>query len=592
MRNHRRTKQPTIGSFLFDYLHDRGVRHVFGIPGDFALPTFRWLERSKLELITMTHEPSVGFAADAYARVHGLGVACVTYCVGGLNMLNAIACAYAEKSPVVVISGGPSAGDRQADPMLHHKVKTFDTQRRVYEEVTCANTVLQDPETAADEIVRVIEAVIAHRRPGYIEVPYNIVDTPIRRPRIRRPAPRPTDAESLAEALRESVEFINRAKRPVILAGIELHRHRLTDLGLQIAEQFNIPLAATLLSKSVIGETHPLYLGVYGGALSEPACRRYVDGSDCVIMLGTFITDMFLGVNTSKLTRPRSILATTEQIRVGLHHYNGIGFGDFLRGLRNSRIRRRAAFTNPSPAAEPAPLRPSEMHDPLCVEDVIRIIGLHLDENSAVVCDTGDALFGAIGLRTAKRKEFISDAYYLTMGFGVPASIGVMAAEPKKRVFTIVGDGAFQMTGMELSTAVRQGMAPIVIILNNDGYGTQRIILDGKFNEIHPWDYAKVCEVLRAGRAHMVETKGQLDGALINALSSDQMTIIEARVPRDACSPTLRLLGEELAQLRDLGRRAKQNGRAGPRRAAHSSNRRPGQLMPAGEGSQKDRRKD
>ena len=96
----------TVGEFLFDYLYGEGVRHVFGIPGDFALPTFRWLERSKIDLITMTHEPSVGFAADGYGRITGLGVACVTYCVGGLNMLNAVACAYAEKSPLLVISGG------------------------------------------------------------------------------------------------------------------------------------------------------------------------------------------------------------------------------------------------------------------------------------------------------------------------------------------------------------------------------------------------------------------------------------------------------------------------------------------------------
>src|SRR5438093_1257672 len=122
----------TIGSFLFDYIYDRGVRHAFGIPGDFALPTFRWLEKSKLQLITMTHEPMVGFAADGYSRVHGLGLACVTYCVGGLNMLNSIAGAYAEKSPVIVVSGGPSATDRRSDSLLHHKVKTFNTQRRIY----------------------------------------------------------------------------------------------------------------------------------------------------------------------------------------------------------------------------------------------------------------------------------------------------------------------------------------------------------------------------------------------------------------------------------------------------------------------------
>ncbi len=125
----------TVGSFLFDYLRSKGVSHVFGIPGDFALPTFRHLQQSGLGIVTMTHEPSVGFAADGYARVQGsIGVACVTYCVGGLNMLNSVACAYAEKSPVLVISGGPSPADRKGDALIHHKVRTFDTQRRIYED--------------------------------------------------------------------------------------------------------------------------------------------------------------------------------------------------------------------------------------------------------------------------------------------------------------------------------------------------------------------------------------------------------------------------------------------------------------------------
>src|SRR5689334_1954918 len=205
MAQRRTKKQPTIGSFLFEHIYNMGVRHAFGIPGDFALPTFRWLQQAKIQLINMSHEPSVWFAADAYARVRGLGLACVTYCVGGLNMLNSIAGAYAEMSPVIVISGGPSATDRRLDPLLHHKVKTFDTQRRIYEEVTCANTVLLDPATAGSEIVRVVEAVIANRRPGYIEVPYDIVDQPLQSFRVTRPTPPPTDPESLAACVAESV---------------------------------------------------------------------------------------------------------------------------------------------------------------------------------------------------------------------------------------------------------------------------------------------------------------------------------------------------------------------------------------------------
>jgi len=168
-----------MGEFLFAYLHRRGVRHSFGVPGDFALPTYAWLEKSQIKSITMTHEPGAGFAADAYSRINGIGLVCVTYCVGGLNVLNAIAGAYAEKSPVVVVSGAPGRKDREKDPLLHHKVKTFETQRRVYDEVTVASAVLLDEERAAGEIIRCVEACLRHKRPVYIEVPHDMVDREI-----------------------------------------------------------------------------------------------------------------------------------------------------------------------------------------------------------------------------------------------------------------------------------------------------------------------------------------------------------------------------------------------------------------------------
>src|SRR3954471_8240181 len=147
-------KTMPMGQFLFEYLSRKGVKHSFGVPGDFALPTFAWLDKSRIQHITMTHEPGAGFAADAYARLNGIGLVCVTYCVGGLNALNSVAGAYAEKSPVVVVSGGPGVKDREKDPLLHHKVKTFETQKRVYDEVTVASAVLLDEQRAAGEIVR------------------------------------------------------------------------------------------------------------------------------------------------------------------------------------------------------------------------------------------------------------------------------------------------------------------------------------------------------------------------------------------------------------------------------------------------------
>src|SRR5437773_3874129 len=198
-----------LGKFLFEYLYSKGVRHSFGIPVDFARPAFAWLEKSPIQSITMTHEPGAGFAADAYSRINGLGLVCVTYCVGGLNVLNAIAGAYAEKSPVVVISGARGRKDREKDPLLHHKVKTFETQRRIYDEVTVASTVLLDEQRAASEIVRCVEACLKHKRPVYIEVPYDLVDREIPIPKLSNlKSEIPSDPATLRAALDETTEML------------------------------------------------------------------------------------------------------------------------------------------------------------------------------------------------------------------------------------------------------------------------------------------------------------------------------------------------------------------------------------------------
>jgi indolepyruvate decarboxylase len=540
-----------LGQFLFDYLHRNGVRHSFGVPGDFALPTFAWLDRSKIQSITMCHEPGAGFAADAYSRINGIGLVCVTYCVGGLNVVNAIAGAYAEKSPVVVISGAPGRKDREKDPLLHHKVKTFDTQRRVYDEVTVASTVLLDEQRAAEEIVRCVQACLRHKRPVYIEVPHDMVDRTIDIPAIDPIQTLRSDALSLKAALGETLEMIAKAKRPVLLAGVELHRFGVTDLALKLAERANIPIASDLLSKSAVAENHPLYLGVYGGAISSDASvRHYVESSDCVLMLGTFITDMSMGIYTAKLDRNRTVLATTETIGVRYHHYENVQFVDFLKALSSASIKRKK-FSHPNPHADPRPLKKSELTDELNMKEVIRIVSLNLDENCCVVSDVGDGLFGALGIRTSRRAEFIAPAYYLSMGFAVPASIGVSMANPSLRPFVLVGDGAFQMTGNELSTAVRLGLRPIILILNNDGYGTMRRIRDGRFNLITRWDYGRICDLVGGGSASVARTKGELDGAIRRAMGSNEVCVIDVRVPRDDMSPQLFAMSSELARLRN-----------------------------------------
>ncbi|MBI5397392.1 MAG: alpha-keto acid decarboxylase family protein [Verrucomicrobia bacterium] len=506
----------TIGEYLIQQLHARGVRHVFGVPGDYVLGFYDMLLRSPLKTINTCDEQGAGFAADAYARVRGLGAVCITYCVGGLKVANTTAEAFAEKSAVVVISGAPGMKEREKNPLLHHKVREFDTQKKVFDQITIASTVLSDAQTAFAEIDRVLHAATRYKRPVYIELPRDMVAVP----GIPHHEPAEIHEESeprvLRTAVAEAAAFINAARQPVILADVEVHRFALQNDLVRLASRTNIPVAATILGKSVISEQHPFYLGVYEGAMGREDVRRYVESSDCVIMLGTFMTDINLGIYTARLDPARSIYATSEKLAIGYHNFEGVRFKDFVRGLLRAKLRRRTLGRIPHPQP-PARFVPRRGDAKLTVTRLFQRLNAFLSDNTCVVADVGDALFASTDLFIHHKTEFISPAYYTSMGFAVPASLGAQLADPKLRPLVIVGDGAFQMTGMELSTVARFGLNPIVIVLNNRGYGTERHMQDGPYNDILPWEYHRIPEVLGAGRGFVVDTEEQLDAALNDA---------------------------------------------------------------------------
>ena len=226
----------SIGDYLIRRLQDYGVRDMFGLPGDYVLAFYARLEASPINVVGCTREDCAGFAADAYARINGIGAVCITYCVGGLSLCNSIAGAYAEKSPVVVVSGAPGLRERSKNPLLHHKVKDFHTQLQVFRRFCAASAELDNPQTALREIDRVLEAVIRYRRPGYIELPRDMVGVVPEGPYAPVRAEPTSDVDALAEAVAEAVRRISRSTRPVILAGVEIHRFGLQDRLLAFAE--------------------------------------------------------------------------------------------------------------------------------------------------------------------------------------------------------------------------------------------------------------------------------------------------------------------------------------------------------------------
>ncbi len=536
----------SIGDYLIRRLLEEGVGHVFGVPGDYVLTFFSQMEKSPLKVINTSDEQGAGFAADAYARVKGLGVVCITYCVGGLKVTNAVAQAYAEKSPVVVISGAPGTREQHRDALLHHKVRGFDTQLRVFEQLTVGCALLDNPETAAAEIDRVLALARRMSRPVYLELPRDMADVPVVATPRRESPPETSDLDALAAALSEAAAAIEGSRHPVIIAGEELHRFHLGDDVLALAHKTGVPVAVTIMGKSVFPESDPLYLGVYEGAMGRESVRDYVERSDCTILLGAMMTDMNLGIYTARIDRRHTIYAARDRIAVGFHSYDDVHMEDFIAGLAARDWPRRKV------AVHEHPERPEQgvaSDAPMSVESLFRQLNAFLEADDVVIADPGDALFGAADLHIEHGVRFLGPAYYCSLGFAVPAVLGVSSALPALRPIVLVGDGAFQMTGMELGTIARYGMNPIIVILDNAGYGTERPMLDGAFNDVHPWAYWRIPDVLGVGLGMRVETERDMEEALTRARANrGGYTLIQVVLPKDDHSPALLRLTASLAE--------------------------------------------
>ena len=552
-----------IGDYLIHSLHGRGITHIFGVPGDYILSFYDRLTKSKISVVNTCDEQGAGFAADAYARIRGLGVVCITYGVGALKVINTTAQAYAEKSPVVVISGAPGLKEQVKNPLLHHKVRDFDTQKKIFDQITVASTVLGDPQIAAYEIHRVLSAALRFKRPIYIELPRDVVSTSITG-QYRHPFDikefEQSDPNALREAITEASSMICEAKRPVIIAGEEIHRFGLQDKLLALIDKTQIPVAATILSKSVISELHPLFIGIYEGAVGQEKARQYVESSDCLIILGATLSDITLGMFTAQIDQKRIIYVSAEKLSVMYHHYDNIDIRDFLGALIDAHIAKKenntddslssSIATHPNVPSTIASTVPNWKHrKKITVKYVFEFLNSFLTDDMIVLADVGDALFAGADLIIRGNTKFLSPAYYASLGFAVPASIGAQLADRTLRALVIVGDGAFQMTGMELSTAIRYGLNPIVVVLNNGIYLTEQLMLEGAFNNLQPWNYSNIPQVIGGGRGFHIETEDQFNNAISEALNfRNSFSILDVHLDRNDRSPALDRLTKNIAR--------------------------------------------
>lgn len=538
---------PTIGEYLLDKLYAAGVQHVFGVPGDYVLKFYDQIVKSPIDHIGTTREDTAAFAADGYARCRGLGALAVTYGVGALNVVNAVAGAHAESSPVVVISGAPGVREQREDPLIHHRFGPFTFQREIFERITCAAAVLDDPAIAFRQIDRTLAAAQHHRRPVYIELPRDVTELVGYPMPGEAPVASSSDPAALEEAVSETVSLLDSAKSPVVLAGVEIHRTNLQDTLVQLVDRLRVPIAATLTGKSVIGERHPAYLGVYEGAMGAEAARHRVEAADFLLLLGVALNDVDMGVYTARLDPKHMVRASQGEVVIRHHRYPRVQLRDFVPLL----MKKCGPQGRSLPAGIPGPSAPGfpRAGEPMKIGRLIGRLNERLTPDMIVVCDVGDCLFAAVELRVHERTEFLASAFYTTMGFGVPAALGCAVARPDHRPLVLVGDGAFQMTGTELSTLARIGSNAIVVVFNNAGYSTERFILDGPFNDIAPWRFHRIGELFGDIPGYEAASEDAFEEAFTKALATrDRPSLIEVHLSPGDPSPAMRRLAQNLRE--------------------------------------------
>jgi indolepyruvate decarboxylase len=520
---------------LLHALKRHGAKQIFGIPGDFALPYFRIIEESQiLPLYTLSHEPGVGFAADASARINGsLGVAAVTYGAGALNMINSVAAAFAEKSPLVVLSGGPGKNESRSGLLLHHQAKTLDSQFQIFKEITCDQVRLDDAERAPADIARVLASCLRCSEPVYIEIPRDMVAVPCAD--VVPEAPQKVDPDALNACVDEILERLHMAKSPVLMAGVEVRRYGLEDKVAALSRRLGLPVVTSFMGRGLLSDQDAPLVGTYMGVAGFPEVTQLVESSDGLFLLGEIICDTNFAVSETKIDMRKTIQALNGQVNIGYHTYANLP----LASVVNCMLERVPTTDKPfSVTPQRFPMGLPQDDQSITPTDIATAINDLMAEHGKmpIASDMGDCLFTAMEV---KHTALVAPGYYATMGFGVPAGLGLQAATGE-RPLILVGDGAFQMTGWELGNCKRYGWDPIVLVFNNASWEMLRTFQpESTFNDLGHWGFAEMASGM-GGDGVRVGTRAELKAALDKAMATrGKFQLIEITIPKGVLSNTL-----------------------------------------------------
>ena len=505
----------SIGNFLLRRLQEVGIRHIFGVPGDYSLGLMQQLEdRGGPAWIGNCNELNASYATDAYARINGIGALAVTYGVGALSAINGIAGAYSEHVPVIMICGSLPLRAIQRGDLMHHTLADREKGNfyRMFAEVTAAQARLT-PENAVAEIDRLILTAWRRKLPVYLELPSDIsyleIEVPELPLKLEMP---PSEQESLKACTGMILERLNAAKSPAFLLDLDAIRFGVSGQIMELAERFQVQVATLNCAKGAVPESSPRFVGTYAGIASSPATREAIEGSDCLLTVGYRRVETTVGFFTDKLP-PSALHLNSTYVDTADKNYQGVYIAELLQSIVDSSS---GIITKKQPA------RPSKQsafvpsNDPLTEDAYWKAVQGFLRSGDVIVVEDGASSAGMGRLTLPDDCTYITGAFvWCSIGYATGALLGAILATPGRRHILLTGEGSLQMTVQELSTVMRHDLKPFIFVINNSGYTVERAVLgkDAKYNDVANWRYSELPNVFsrdKKAETYVVQTSNEL----------------------------------------------------------------------------------
>jgi indolepyruvate decarboxylase len=509
----------SIGDFLLRRLHEAGIRHLFGVPGDYNLALMQQLEdRGEPVWIGNCNELNASYATDAYARINGIGAMIVTHGVGALSAINGIAGAYSEHVPVILIAGSLPLRAINRGDLMHHTLA--DRQKgdfcRMFAEVTAAQTRVT-PENAVVEIDRLVLTAWRRKLPVYLELPSEVAYMEIEVPESPLTLEMlPSDVENLRACTEMILGRLKAAKSPAFLLDMDAIRFGVSGQVIELAERFHMQVATLNCAKGAVPENSPHFIGTYAGIASAPATREVIEGSDCLLTIGYRRIETTVGFFTDKLPAS-AIHLNSSYVDTIDKNYQGVYVSELLQSIVNSP---------PAGAPNKQPARPSKQAafvpstDPLTQDAYWKAMQNFLRPGDVIVVEDGASSAGMGRLTLPEGCTYITGAFvWCSIGYATPALLGAILASPGRRHILLTGEGSLQMTVQELSTVMRHDLKPFIFVINNSGYTVERAVLgkDAKYNDVANWRYSELPNVFsrdKNAETYVVHTSNELQTVL------------------------------------------------------------------------------